>query len=651
MKKPLGPKLPVLRTKAINSRRADPQNLGGPRRRYVADMRRRWAKVSRAVWDKVAVEDAFGFGKSQRVGGLLLNTTWATLDEAGKLEAFQDWYTQLVKEEVLVGDGTDKPWLQEYTDTAYNQGLRNSGAVRAKKEADPVRDAMFPVDRGGIAGNMAAPVRTRKIRLLATRAFEQLRGVSQATGQKMNQVLALGLAQGLGPRDVARQLVKATNDIGRNRALTIARTEMAYAHSEGQLDGYEALGVEQINIYAEWLTTGDGKVCPRCSAIEGVIMTVKEARGLLPLHPNCRCAWMPANVGEEPDPKQKFGRTEAEKALKKAGVNKTVSDKTRKTDLDGTFVEPAPTPKPKPAPTPKPKPAPAPKPAPPGSAAKRKAEAAVTKKPNSYTMINTDAQKTKDWGTTFADTDATGRNFLAEEKRFLRTEMKDHADRVNTQTEDVADLRRDFIKKAETAKDAKATRKVLLETFGRTDGESGVAVDYSRMYDISQDNMLKNRAKEAEAFLGKLVHRKSPITPKLVNTPGRAHAKLPENEIHMDPSNKIGVHVHEMGHLLERNVNLKNAARAMRQELTNEDTAKALKKLVPGHADSELTLGTIGGVGRNTYYAAKTYGDHATEMISVGVESLYDDPVKFAKESPRYFDFMINALRGNYDNL
>ena len=47
---------------------------------------------------------------------------------------------------------------------------------------------------------------------------------------------------------------------------------------------------------AEWSTAGDDMVCPSCGELEGVIMTVKEARGLLPYHPNCRCSWIPANV-------------------------------------------------------------------------------------------------------------------------------------------------------------------------------------------------------------------------------------------------------------------------------------------------------------------------------------------------------------------
>ena len=46
---------------------------------------------------------------------------------------------------------------------------------------------------------------------------------------------------------------------------------------------------------AEWSTAGDDRVCPLCGPLEGSVMTVKEARGLLPRHPNCRCAWIPAD--------------------------------------------------------------------------------------------------------------------------------------------------------------------------------------------------------------------------------------------------------------------------------------------------------------------------------------------------------------------
>jgi SPP1 gp7 family putative phage head morphogenesis protein len=82
--------------------------------------------------------------------------------------------------------------------------------------------------------------------------------------------------------------------ITRRRALVLARTEIIAAHAEGQLDAFEAMNIEKVGVMAEWSTAGDDLVCAKCEPLEGAIMTVKEARGLLPRHPNCRCAWIPA---------------------------------------------------------------------------------------------------------------------------------------------------------------------------------------------------------------------------------------------------------------------------------------------------------------------------------------------------------------------
>jgi hypothetical protein len=51
----------------------------------------------------------------------------------------------------------------------------------------------------------------------------------------------------------------------------------------------------------------------------------------------------------------------------------------------------------------------------------------------------------------------------------------------------------------------------------------------------------------------------------------------------------------------------------------------------------DLAGGKQGKVNWNTMYAS--------EVISMGVEYLYSDPVKFAKDDPDYFDFMFDVLR------
>ena len=142
----------------------------------------------------------------------------------------------------------------------------------------------------------AQPETLSKIELIYTRAYNDLKGVTDAMDQNMSRVLANGLAAGQNPTQIASEMTKQVKKIGIVRARAIARTEIISAHAEGQLDAFEKLGVAEVGVMAEWVTGGDP--CELCAELEGVVMTVVEARGLIPRHPNCKCSWIPANVGE-----------------------------------------------------------------------------------------------------------------------------------------------------------------------------------------------------------------------------------------------------------------------------------------------------------------------------------------------------------------
>ena len=109
----------------------------------------------------------------------------------------------------------------------------------------------------------------------------------------MGRALADGLSRGQGPKVIARDLQKVLGKNTRTRALVIARTEVIHAHAEGQLDSLELLGVDKVSAQVEFSTAGDDRVCSQCADLEGSTYTIDEARGIIPIHPNCRCAWIP----------------------------------------------------------------------------------------------------------------------------------------------------------------------------------------------------------------------------------------------------------------------------------------------------------------------------------------------------------------------
>lgn len=66
-----------------------------------------------------------------------------------------------------------------------------------------------------------------------------------------------------------------------------------HAHAEGQLDGFEDLGIEEVGADVEFSTSDDDIVCPICEKLKEAVYTIDAARGVIPVHPRCRCSWLP----------------------------------------------------------------------------------------------------------------------------------------------------------------------------------------------------------------------------------------------------------------------------------------------------------------------------------------------------------------------
>jgi SPP1 gp7 family putative phage head morphogenesis protein len=294
--------------------------------------------------------------------------------DPAKLDAFNAWFKQQTETNILSpSPGTDptKPWTSEYVDSAYKKGQLN--AYLSTKEAELLTELGVGEETAAefLRSSFVAPETVSKLRLLGTRTFDTLPGITAAMGADMSRILTQGLADGSGPREIARTMATQIQGISRRRAETIARTEVIMAHAEGQLDAFEKLGVEELGLTAEWSTAGDDRVCPDCFAREGEIFPIKEARGLIPLHPNCRCTWVPSP--DEPTKNRPQRRSAARKKFREqGGALPARPQRTPRRDFgdppnQGTTI-PAPAPRPTPAPrppTPAPRPAPAPTPRPP----------------------------------------------------------------------------------------------------------------------------------------------------------------------------------------------------------------------------------------------------------------------------------------------
>ena len=121
------------------------------------------------------------------------------------------------------------------------------------------------------------------------RAAELVTGINATTRDRLATAIKVSLEEGEGVPLAAKRIKSFFNETYKGRAKTIARTEIIAANNEGALKGYERAGIEK----AEFYTSLDDRTCEECEPLHGNVYPVMEAHGLIPVHPNCRCTYIP----------------------------------------------------------------------------------------------------------------------------------------------------------------------------------------------------------------------------------------------------------------------------------------------------------------------------------------------------------------------
>lgn len=252
-----------------NPLRRDPSRTITLRRQFITDLKKRFNLLKKDIRELLVDLDALGLDESNPMLFNAERQVWRFRTDEQKLKEFNSWFSSQVDKRILSVDVKGDPWTAKYTESAYKKGaLRAYTDVRKEALAEKV-DFYEGTKEEFLRSAFGGPEATQKIRLLYTRTFEELRGVSSAMAQQMSRILADGLSHGLGPYAIARNMFDSIDSLTRARANTIARTETIRAHAEGQLDAFEELGIEEVGVMAEWSTAGDDLVCfPAWTLIE-----------------------------------------------------------------------------------------------------------------------------------------------------------------------------------------------------------------------------------------------------------------------------------------------------------------------------------------------------------------------------------------------
>jgi len=124
---------------------------------------------------------------------------------------------------------------------------------------------------------------------LAVNSLELAKQVNGTTLERIRAALIEGFDEGEDIAKLTRRVTEVYGNEFRRRAATLARTEVIKASNEGALWRYEREGVEKAEFYAAL----DERTCEDCMGYHGNIYPIGEAHGLIPVHPNCRCTYIP----------------------------------------------------------------------------------------------------------------------------------------------------------------------------------------------------------------------------------------------------------------------------------------------------------------------------------------------------------------------
>lgn len=149
------------------------------------------------------------------------------------------------------------------------------------------------------------------------------------------------------------------------------------------------------------------------------------------------------------------------------------------------------------------------------------------------------------------------------------------------------------------------------------------------------------------AVVERFVHRD--LLPLIGVQPYRGRCKCGwDGTIFVSSSTPVSVVAHEITHAIEmqRPAVLDDAV-AFLQHRAKGRPAQSLRKLTKssGYQANEIAFEDEFAQKGGSHYCGKDYRGHATELLTMGIERLYRDPIEFAANDREYFDFVVRTLQ------
>jgi hypothetical protein len=279
----------------------DPTGTGPIRRKYLKTANAAWMQLSKALRSVVVAQDFFGLSSPQNGTELVLRIL---IDPNHRAQTFSAWLDDTI-----------------------------ASIVEVPLDAMMKESYLFAVKRAIRLVNANSPFRSVYTNNLLEQATRDLRGIIEATSVAMVRHMAFLTGEDKTPQQLFRELNSIIEKIGMLRTQVLIETYVVAAHAAGTLDVFDSAGVKEVHLVPEFkkvlkvgdarelpsastirrirkreerlnklqyvnvVTAGDNRVCSVCEDIaEDGPYTINRARALIPAHPRCRCAFVPARV-------------------------------------------------------------------------------------------------------------------------------------------------------------------------------------------------------------------------------------------------------------------------------------------------------------------------------------------------------------------
>lgn len=124
--------------------------------------------------------------------------------------------------------------------------------------------------------------------------YKRLALMGEYTAQKVSEAILRGVALGMNPATIAKQMVRDKLGIGLVDAMRTARTVQLWAYREANRASYIA-NADVVEGW-EWYAELDESTCTACLSLHGSIHKLDE---VMDGHYNCRCTPIPVVIGGE----------------------------------------------------------------------------------------------------------------------------------------------------------------------------------------------------------------------------------------------------------------------------------------------------------------------------------------------------------------